>query len=332
MNLSPANPADTGTLVARRAAPVSVVIPAYNSAHVIGAAVESVLSQTLPPTEIIVVDDGSTDDTPVVLRSFGDRVRYVRQENAGAAAARNHGIRFARGEWVAFLDSDDVWFPDKLARQMGVLERCPRLVWCAANLEFEQNGIRGVPRLSRRDRRELRASCCLRSYMRSAARGVRFQTCAMLIRRDVLLATGGFNGEIHAAEDFDLWYRIAARHPAIGYVQEPLWRYHMDTAGSLSKSVDVSRAVLAGLRRHREFVRDDPRAAGEFAHYARERVFRHVIKIIRKRGALDPAESAALQRDFALPFSRRVLLGVLLSIPPGPRVLLARGIERVIDR
>ncbi|HET6262971.1 MAG TPA: glycosyltransferase family 2 protein, partial [Chloroflexia bacterium] len=95
--------------------PVSVVIPTYNRAHCIAHAIDSVLRQALPPHEVIVVDDGSTDDTATVLARYDRRVRVLRQENGGVSVARNNGIAAASGQWIAFLDSDDEWAPQKLA-------------------------------------------------------------------------------------------------------------------------------------------------------------------------------------------------------------------------
>src|SRR6185503_2024667 len=104
---------------------VSAVIPAYQAAAFLADAVESVLAQTEPVGEIVVVDDGSTDGTAAVAASFGDRVRYVRQENQGVAAARNRGVAEARGRLVAFLDADDTWEPEKTARQLAHLRAHP---------------------------------------------------------------------------------------------------------------------------------------------------------------------------------------------------------------
>jgi glycosyltransferase involved in cell wall biosynthesis len=101
---------------------VTVVIPSYNRAHLIADAIESVFRQTYQDFEIILVDDGSTDDTAAAVRRFGSRVRYVRQDNAGAGAARNHGIRLAKGDYIAFLDSDDRWHEFKLAVQTALLD------------------------------------------------------------------------------------------------------------------------------------------------------------------------------------------------------------------
>ena len=109
---------------------VSVVIPAFNGERFIGPTIESALAQTYSSVEIIVVDDGSTDATQEAVRRFGDRVRYLRQSNQGGAAARNQGISAARGDWVAFLDQDDLWLPQKLERQAAVFLAEPSTVVC----------------------------------------------------------------------------------------------------------------------------------------------------------------------------------------------------------
>src|SRR5262249_14941569 len=106
---------------------VSVIIPTFNSAALVAEAVESALAQTAPPAQVLVIDDGSADDTAQRLLRFGDRVRYVRQENQGVSAARNHGIRMAAGEVVAFLDADDFWHPRKLELQLDALAARPDL-------------------------------------------------------------------------------------------------------------------------------------------------------------------------------------------------------------
>jgi hypothetical protein len=114
---------------------VSVVIPTYNRSGLIARAIGSVLAATSPGDEILVIDDGSTDDTSDVVRSFGDAVRYVRMDNAGPGAARNLGIRLSTCPLVTFLDSDDEWMPDKLALQRTVMEKFPEAVFCFSNLQ-----------------------------------------------------------------------------------------------------------------------------------------------------------------------------------------------------
>src|SRR5207249_11176371 len=106
---------------------VSVVIATYNCRRYVGEAVESALAQSYQPIEVIVVDDGSTDGTAEELRPFKDRIRYLVQANQGPAAARNHGIRAARGEYVAFLDADDLWAPSKIEKQVAAMEKSDKI-------------------------------------------------------------------------------------------------------------------------------------------------------------------------------------------------------------
>src|ERR1700722_20888411 len=107
---------------------ITVAIPVYNSEHCLRETLESALAQTFPAHEIIVVDDGSTDGTAALVQSFGDRVRYIRQENSGASAARNNAIQHATGDWIAFLDHDDLFQPSKLDKQRAVIEANPQFV------------------------------------------------------------------------------------------------------------------------------------------------------------------------------------------------------------
>lgn len=109
---------------------ISCIVPVYNGELYLREAIDSILAQTYRPLEIIVVDDGSTDATPDVVAGYGDRLRYIRQPNAGPGAARNHGLNLAQGEFIAFLDADDLWHPDKLARQMTRFLNRPDLDLC----------------------------------------------------------------------------------------------------------------------------------------------------------------------------------------------------------
>jgi len=114
---------------------VSCIIPTFNGERFVGEAIESILGQTYTPFEIICVDDGSTDGTQAIVRGFGDRVQYVHQENAGPATARNRGARSARGEFLAFLDSDDTWVPDKLRIQVAHLRNNPDHGFCVVHVQ-----------------------------------------------------------------------------------------------------------------------------------------------------------------------------------------------------
>jgi glycosyltransferase involved in cell wall biosynthesis len=187
---------------------VSVVIPAWNRAHVIAEAVDSALGQSLPPAEVIVVDDGSTDGTADVLARYGDRIVVVRQANAGVSAARNAGVALARGDWVAFLDSDDVWTPERLALLARDLAAVPDVIAHVADARYGDDltlfGLRGwaAPR---------GGAARVADALGRALAGVAIQGCA--VRRDALAAAGPFDEGMRIYEDADLLCRLALLGP-----------------------------------------------------------------------------------------------------------------------
>jgi len=196
---------------------VSVVIPTCNRAHDVCDAIDSALGQTFRDLEVLVVDDGSTDDTPeVIRRRFGSepRLELLRQANAGAGAARNRGIRRARGEYVAFLDSDDLWLPEKLELQIAHLDAHPAagLVFC--DLFFEEPGRR----VRRFEATRFAGDTSLRGLVE---RGFPLCTPAVVARRQALLEVGLFDETLRCAQDWDLWIRLLARTPAV-YVDRPM--------------------------------------------------------------------------------------------------------------
>ena len=201
---------------------VSVVIPTFNRATTVVRAVESVLQQTYRPLELIVVDDGSTDGTSEVLQAYGRAILYVRQDNAGPAAARNRGIRASQGDLVAFLDSDDMWLATKLERQVAVLQRAgPEAPCCLCDTIMrmpngpEQSSF-AVAWLRMREPEGL----WLNPAAVLATRFVLFCQ-AVLVRRRFLLDCKGFDEQLWFMEDHDLALRLALRGPW-AFVREPL--------------------------------------------------------------------------------------------------------------
>src|SRR5882672_407459 len=192
---------------------VSVIIPTYNRAAVVGAAIESVLDQTYRDFEVIVVDDGSTDETPATLNRYADRIRVVRQTNAGAAAARNRGIAASRSALIAFQDSDDLWLPHKLERQVALMQRAGPLVPCCLS------NIALGPRSKSRTTFDLaqihspfEAGLWLNVAEVLATRFVLFNQ-AVLIRRAALDKVGVFDSGLKYLEDYDLPLRLALEGP-----------------------------------------------------------------------------------------------------------------------
>jgi glycosyltransferase involved in cell wall biosynthesis len=186
---------------------VSAVIPAYNYARFVAGAITSVLEQTYPALECIVVDDGSTDETRAVLETFGDRIRVVYQENRGLSAARNTGIAAARGRYIAFLDADDRWRPGKVERQVRWLQSHPDVGCLGCGREHvESDGSRVTfpGQANTRSREDtLRAIAVRKFWVGGSGSGA-------LVRADVLSRVGNFDESLSAAEDWDMWLRFAA--------------------------------------------------------------------------------------------------------------------------
>jgi glycosyltransferase involved in cell wall biosynthesis len=208
---------------------VSIIIPTYNSAQFIAQAVDSVLAQTYPDFEVIVVDDGSTDDTQSVLAPYSQRIRYIHQANKGPSAARNKGILAAWGDYILFLDSDDLIPPNKLELQIPPLEAHPDsgLVYSAWQ-HINENGTRiwGEMRPNKQGR-------VLKDLLR---RSFYFPPGAAVIRRDCLAKVGTFDETIKGTEDTDMWLRIARAGYAFEYFDQPLFLYRV-VKGSLSSNV-----------------------------------------------------------------------------------------------
>ena len=215
---------------------ISVVVPAYNAAAHIPRALDSVLGQTHPPAEIIVVDDGSTDATAEVVRSYGSAVRLITTDHVGAGQARNMGIEAARYPWIAFLDADDEWLPEKLALQAALVARHPDLVWCYSNMYVQRVGREGrtLSHDPQRVGRLLREREVFDDYLRALAAGAPTSCITWMIRRDALDAVGGFCPQRPWAQDADLALRLAYCWPRIGYVRRPLAVNHFGRSDSIT--------------------------------------------------------------------------------------------------
>ncbi|MFW6115018.1 MAG: glycosyltransferase family 2 protein [Thermodesulfobacteriota bacterium] len=184
---------------------VSVIIPTYNRSEKLIRALSSVLTQTFHDYEVIVVDDGSTDDTPNVIGPYLPRVHYVRKPlNTGVSAARNRGIQCASAPWVAFLDSDDYWLEDKLSAQVEYIKRNPDTVACQTEEIWIRNGRRINPRKQHRKPSGDIFGQSLRLCLVSPS--------SVMLKRSLLNQTGLFDENLPAAEDYDLWLRIACRY------------------------------------------------------------------------------------------------------------------------
>jgi glycosyltransferase involved in cell wall biosynthesis len=218
---------------------ISVIIPTFNSAALVTAAVESCLAQTAPPAEILVIDDGSTDDTRQRLAPYAGRLRYLHQQNTGVAAARNLGLKQATGELIAFLDADDVWHPRKLERQIAAMT-------ANHNVSLLGTSIFNWPIETPS---ELHKPANVRPVAwRKLAVKNQFVTSSVILRRSVLAKVGDFDTTLQGPEDHDLWLRIAETGATVAILDEPLTGYR-DTPNSLSQKADTMRAGMRQILR-----------------------------------------------------------------------------------
>lgn len=222
----------------------SVVIPTYNRARLIRKTILSLLDQTLPPTQIIVVDDGSSDNTPEVIREFAERVEYVWQPNGGDGSARNTGLRRAKCEYVAFLDSDDLWLPNKLEVQRRDLERTG-YAWTFSDVSMfsdEDPHVKGLY-----SEQAIKPQCGF--VAPKLLFGNFIASPSPLIRRAVFDQVGEFavREELDAHADWDMWLRIAAKHK-LSYLPEVLAKYRVHAAsktkGATAYSAHINRRTV----------------------------------------------------------------------------------------
>ena len=205
---------------------ITVIIPTHNRADVIGRALDSVVYQSKQPKQIIVVDDGSTDNTQVFLRSTYPTVTYIKQSHRGVSAARNSGIHAADSDWIAFLDSDDEWHPDKLSFQMNQLERNMQFQFSHTDEIWICNGRRVNP---------------MKKHLKHG--GWIFQHClplcvispsSVIINQSIFAYVGLLNENLPVCEDYDLWLRICSRYPVL-YTEKQLVIKYGGHSDQLSK-------------------------------------------------------------------------------------------------
>jgi len=262
---------------------ISVIVPTYNRGAFIKEAVDSILAQKNVSMEVIVVDDGSTDATTALLGSYSGTIRYVYQAHGGVSAARNHGIRIAQHEWLAFLDSDDLWLPRKLSAQLAFLARHPDLKICQTEEIWIRNGKHMNPKKYHRKP----DGYCFPRLLEHCL----ISPSAVMIHRGVFEEVGFFDEALPACEDYDLWLRIGYRHP-IGLLRDPLIIKrggHGDQLSASIPSLDRFRIqALAKLLRHEPLRHDQQEAAFE----ALKRKSRIYASGCRKRGKHNEADAA----------------------------------------
>lgn len=283
---------------------VSVVIPAYNDAWCIRRAIDSVLAQDFRGYELIVVNDGSTDGTAALLQGYSAAITVIDQENRGMSAARNAGIRKALGTYVAFLDADDWWLPQKLSRQVEMMQSRPEIGFCstAARVEDSDGRLINLWRCANGSTEILTTL-----FSRNAA--VAGGCSAVIVRKALLDRVGLFDESLRGFEDPDLWMRLAA---VSGYacIDETL-AVILRREKSVSRNLDSMRgAALRSMRKNRTLL--PSRLRGRFWRDCLAGVYTDHAKPAYRAGRLGLAYADTLRALLLSPFGRgRLCLGLL---------------------
>lgn len=295
---------------------ISVVIPTFNRRVLVERAIRSVLAQTLSIDEIIVVDDGSTDGTLDHLTAlFGDRIRYIRQDNRGVSSARNLGLRNARGRYLTLLDSDDEWMPEKTRAQWEWLEARPDfgMVLCDVVRRFPDGSTELFRRRTMLPRDgDILESVVLEPWLVPAS---------VMVRRDVVDQIGGFDESLRTAEDLDYHLRIAA-HTRIGLIEAPLVRAlrghdglsslpctYTDYVGVIERAVVVNATKLSDAVRRDALTRAYTRGARGMVVLGRRR---HAWRLARKAWTASPSGNSRREILSLGPLVVRTMVGALL--------------------
>jgi len=218
---------------------VSVIIPTYNRGWILREAIDSVLSQKFSDYELIVVDDGSTDDTRIILDSYGQDIIVLRQPNQGVSAARNRGIAESCAQLISFLDSDDLWLPQKLARQVAFFQTNPDVLICQTEETWVRNGVRVNPKKRHRKLSGMIFEPSLALCLVSPS--------AVMIRKPLFDTVGLFDESLPACEDYDLWLRISCQYPVF-LIDEPLIIKRGGHQDQLSKAAGLDKYRIQALK------------------------------------------------------------------------------------
>ena len=315
---------------------VSVVVPAFNRGKLIGATLESVAAQTMQPREVIVVDDGSSDDTARIAESKGAAV--IQQANRGIGAARNAGIRAASGEWIAFLDSDDLWVPEKLEIQSLAVQLCPDITMIFSDMEqFNGNGLVRPSFLGYRtnfsevvgQRPSPDVLCCdPGSLARAFHRGNFINPSTLIVHRSLLTSAGPVDESLGALEDREHVLRLL-HHATVAVCRQQLVRYRMhngqfsaDDRRMLDGATHVARRIFENPDRY-------PAGSVEVYRSLLPRVYYSLGLVHMDRGAF-PEAKRLLRKSLSKEVRPRALAALMIAIagPNAYRVL--RRVKRTL--
>ncbi len=263
---------------------VSIIIPTYNRAHIVARAIESVLQQSYKHFELIVIDDGSTDDTAIQLKSFIENksIQFHQKDNAGVASARNFGVSKSRGQWLAFLDSDDEWLPHKLQDQIDFLmaHRHLRIVY------GEETWIRNGVKVNQKKHHKKSGGHIFEKCLEQCL----IAPSSVLLERKLFDELNGFDESFIVCEDYDLWIKISSQYE-IGFIEHPLilkYGGHEDQLSTKFFAMDMWRLKAMNNLLRKPFLSDEYQTAIKSAMLMKGRI---LINGYQKHGNFEEAEN-----------------------------------------
>lgn len=319
------------------AIPISVVIITYNHADHIGAAVDSVLAQSYTEFEIVVIDDGSTDQTPEVMAGYGDRVRYLRQVNQGRGAARNSGITAASHEWIAFLDSDDLWETDKLAKQVAAVGKYPEIdvlvtnaCWFNENEIVKPDYFRTMTLLWRQS---VKRNGTLAVFAESAYPLFLDENfvnlSSVMVRKSALVAAGMFDASLQRCQDRDLWLRMA-REYRFAFIDEILVRSRQH---SLHDGPQTDVPLVSRIQLFEKALKADTEWEQRYSSRLRRRIGHSYFNLGRFQFFVhNDFERARVNLDLGRRYGYHSLTGLLLYLASFLPVDLVKSLRRLKHR
>lgn len=313
---------------------ISVVIPLYNKERYVMRTLESVFAQTYQPLEIIVVDDGSTDGGPRVVQSLVDpRIRLIRQANAGAAEARNTGIREVHGDWIAFLDADDVWKSDNLESHVELLCRNPDVQWSAGLYDRRYPDGRLIKRMLP-DKLSIMIEDGLVQNVLPFFCQTFLCTITIVVRKEVFEDIGYFDGNLRTAEDLDMWLRLSLKHPKATFCNKSIAEYITDVSGSLTGRTRQRSDILP----HVLFVRKHLSDLGKVSQTDRSEL-KNLFQTLLRNGVIklilegNPKQVRNVVAEFRIFFSRSMTFKfIIMAFMPTKLISIGASISRLIPK
>lgn len=243
---------------------ISAIIPTYNSQDYILDAIKSIQRQTQPVNEIIIIDDGSVDDTKKIVSSVTGNIKYIKQNNHGPSTARNTGIKIAQGDWIAFLDADDQWLEDKIEKQSKVLETFPELHLIAGDMQEIniENKIVTPSVLAKHnllEKFQMNQSRTIDNALAALVQKNFIPTGTVLVKRATLLEAGLFNNDIRFGEDLELWAKIAAQHP-ISCMPDLLMLRRLHNQNATNSTKPMMEDLVTVMQSIRHYTKDTLKA------------------------------------------------------------------------